>query len=227
VQAAALVGRYLAALWRTPSADAWEEAPDQVHTGTQAAILAGLRVVPVITGTPGSQEITETRSRLEASLLEGADAWTKWPGNPEVDGSLLWAVAPYELVPADHPRAAATLARVEYELVSPDGGVYRYRVDTYYGGGEWLLLTAGVGRTYLRRGAPGDRARATAALAWIEAQAAPDGTLPEQVATHALHPDRIEGWVRAWGPSARPLLWSHASYLSLRTELERGVHGPG
>jgi GH15 family glucan-1,4-alpha-glucosidase len=114
---------------------------------------------------------------------------------------------------------------VERELVSPGGGVYRYLGDTYYGGGEWLLLTATLGRAYLRRGAPGDRERAQAALAWIEAQAASDGTLPEQVATRALHPERIDEWVRAWGPSARPLLWSHATYLSLLTELEQGVRG--
>lgn len=226
VRAADLAARYLAALWCTPSADAWEEAPDQVHTGTQAAILAGLRALPVITGRAAPAVVVEARARLEAGLLEGTEAWTKWAGNPEVDGSLLWLIAPYELVGPDHPRARATLERVERELVSPTGGVYRYRGDTYYGGGEWLLLTAALGRTYLRRGAPGDRERAAAALAWIEGRAAPDGTLPEQVATHALHPGRIAEWVSAWGPSARPLLWSHATYLSLRTELKRGIGGP-
>ena len=227
VRAAELAARYLAALWRTPSADAWEESPTRVHTSTQAAILAGLRAVGTIPGLVVPPEVIHARAALETQLLDGGGAWTKWAGDSDVDGSLLWILAPYELVGPDHPRAVATLARVERELVSVAGGVYRYRADTYYGGGEWLLLTAALGRTYLRRGEPGDRDRAAAALAWIEAQAAPDGTLPEQVATHALHPERIEEWVRTWGESARPLLWSHATYLSLRTELERGVHATG
>jgi len=227
IRAARLVAAYLAALWCTPSADAWEEAPERVHTGTQAAILAGLRALPAVTGERSSSDVAATRAKLETHLLGGEGAWTKWMGSTEVDSSLLWSLAPYELVAVDHPRASATLVRVERELVSPAGGVHRYRGDTYYGGGEWLLLTAALGRTYLRRGGPGDRERAVSALAWIEAQAAPDGTLPEQVATHALHPDRIDEWVHAWGSSARPLLWSHATYVSLRTELERGVHGSG
>jgi GH15 family glucan-1,4-alpha-glucosidase len=226
-RAAMLAARYLAALWQTPSADAWEESPDRVHTGTQAAMLAGLRAVASLPGMEGSAEAAEARLGLETQLLGAGDAWTKWAGGPDVDASLLWIVAPYGLVGPDHPRFAATLARVERELVSVDGGVHRYRQDTYYGGGEWVLLTAALGRTYLRRDAPGDRDRARSACAWIERQAAPDGTLPEQVATRALHPERIEEWVRAWGESARPLLWSHATYLALHAELEQGVHGAG
>jgi isomaltose glucohydrolase len=225
LRAAGSVGRYLAALWRTPSADAWEESPDRVHTGTQMAILAGLRALERVPGSVLGPEVTDARVALEARLLGGTGAWTKWQGEPQVDASLLWALAPYGLAEPGQPRAAATLSRIERELVSADGGVYRYLGDTYYGGGEWLLLTAALGRAWLRRGAPGDDDRAARALAWIERQAAPDGTLPEQVATHALHPERIDEWVRAWGESARPLLWSHATYLSLRTELEHGVDG--
>jgi GH15 family glucan-1,4-alpha-glucosidase len=110
--------------------------------------------------------------------------------------------------------------------VDEDGGVHRYRDDTYFGGGAWPLLTAALGRVLLRRDAPGDRARAERLLAWIEAQADADGALPEQVATRALHPDRVQEWVERWGPSARPLLWTHAAYLGFRAELLRGVDGP-
>ena len=79
------------------------------------------------------------------------------------------------------------MARIERELESADGGVYRYLGDTYYGGGQWLLLTAALGG----RTCGGVRlvtVRAASTLAWIERQAGPDGTLPEQVATNALHP---------------------------------------
>ncbi len=224
IRAAELTGRYLSALWRTPCADAWEEAPDRVHASTQGAILAGLRALPSITGGMVPDTVAKAVAGLEARLLSGSGAWTKWVGRDAVDGCLLWLMAPYGLVSVNHPRARATLVRIERELVTPDAGVHRYLDDTYYGGGEWPLLAAALGRTYLRRQAPGDRDRAIRSCAWIEAQATPEGELPEQVATHALHPARIDEWVGAWGASARPLLWSHAAYLSLRVEIERGVH---
>jgi GH15 family glucan-1,4-alpha-glucosidase len=224
-EALALAARYLAALRDTPCQDAWEESGDRVHTSTQAAMLAGLRAIgELVPSTAALPEVAEGRRALEERLLGGSGPWTKWPGTDAVDGNLLWIVAPYGLVDARHPRAAATLARIEAELVSPDGGVHRYRDDTYYGGGEWLLLTAALGRVYLRRGAPGDRERAERCLTWIEAQAGPDGSLPEQVAARALHPERVEEWVERWGPSARPLLWSHATYLGLRAETLAGTH---
>jgi GH15 family glucan-1,4-alpha-glucosidase len=61
--------------------------------------------------------------------------------------------------------------------------------------------------------------RAVTALRWIESQADSSGWLPEQVADHALVPERIDEWRDLWGESARPLLWSHAAYVSLHTEL--------
>ena len=82
------------------------------------------------------------------------------------------------------------------------------------------MLTAAYGRVLLRRRAPGDVERAHAALRWIEAQADADGHLPEQVADHAFAPRHIDEWRQRWGESARPLLWSHAAYLALHTELE-------
>ena len=214
--AARLVGRYLAALRHTPAADAWEESWDRVHTSTLGASLAGLRAIAAL----GLDEppFAAARDELEATLL-GAASWTKWPGNDAVDASLLWLVAPYELVEPSATVAAATLALIERELEDEDGGVHRYRADTYYGGGAWPLLTVALARARLRRDDPGDRDRAWRALAWIEAQADAAGDLPEQVATHALHPGRIAEWRGSWGESARPLLWSHATYLVLRHEL--------
>ena len=221
-QAAAvlLAARYLAALWDHPSYDAWEEFPEHVHTSTLAAILAGLRGARELLGTTLEAVTGTAELAIEARLAGGRGALTKWPGNDAVDANLLWVAAPYDLLEPTHPRFAATLSRIESELVSADGGVHRYQADTYYGGGAWLLLTAALGRVYLRRGAPGDRGRAERCLRWIEAQAGPDGSLPEQVAAHAFAPDRIGEWEAAWGPSASPLLWSHATYLALRSELE-------
>jgi len=220
MMAAGLVTGYLAALWDRPSYDAWEEFPDHVHTSTLAGILAGLRASRALR-VPASTDPAAVMAEalLAERLLAGPSAMTKWEGSDSVDGSLLWAAVPYGLLEPHSPVFAATLARIEDELVSVDGGVHRYVDDTYYGGGEWLLLTAGLGRVYLKRAGPGDRDRAARCLAWIEAQADPVGALPEQVSTRALRPERIAEWRSSWGPSASPLLWSHATYLALRSEL--------
>jgi GH15 family glucan-1,4-alpha-glucosidase len=221
-RAAGLATRYLAAMWDHPSYDAWEESPEHVHTSTLAGILAGLRAarsIPRDEADAPDAAVVAAEASIVGRLASHEGALTKWDGTDAVDGSLLWIAVPYGLLPPDDPSFAATLGRIEADLVSPDGGVHRYRADTYYGGGEWLLLTAGLGRVYLRRDAPGDRERAERCLRWIEAQAGPDGSLPEQVATRALHPERIDEWRASWGESASPLLWSHATYLALRTEL--------
>ena len=101
--------------------------------------------------------------------------------------------------------------RVERSLVSGGAGVHRHEDDTYYGGGQWLLLTAMYGLA--------KPVRAAECLAWIEAHAQRNGELPEQVTDRQLHPDRYEAWIEKWGEPACPLLWSHAMYLRLHHAL--------
>jgi len=96
-------------------------------------------------------------------------------------------------------------------LISPGGGVHRHLDDVYYGGGEWLLLTAMLGLAEPERGHE--------RLEWIAAHAAPDGGLPEQSQDHLLHPEAHDEWVARWGPPPCPLLWSHAMFLTLDHEL--------
>jgi isomaltose glucohydrolase len=119
-----------------------------------------------------------------------------------LDGSHAFLVA-LGLAPAEH------LERIEREL-----GYHRHSDDEYYGGGEWLILAGFTGWARALNGLD-----ATPQLEWIEAHAAPDGELPEQVQDSPLRPDRYEPWVEKWGPPPQPLLWSHAMYLTLRSEL--------
>jgi isomaltose glucohydrolase len=111
------------------------------------------------------------------------------------------------------------VAERTYEKIRTDllrGGVYRYLGDTFYGGGEWLILTAWLGWYEARTGRS---ERAWSRLEWIAAQATPEGLLPEQVSGRTQDPAYIEEWTKRWGPVATPLLWSHAMYLTLATEL--------
>ena len=219
-----LVSHYLADLWATRCSDAWEEFPEHVHTSTLGAIGAGLAAAeslePALSAEPAVARAMES---IDERLSSGRGAFTKWAGSDEVDASLLWMAAPYQTLAPDEPRFAATLQRIEDELVSDGAGVHRYRSDTYYGGGAWPVLSAALGRVWLHRDAPGDADRAGTALRWIEAHADENGWLPEQVATNAFAPERIEEWRERWGESARPLLWSHAAYLALRSELAARV----
>jgi len=109
------------------------------------------------------------------------------------------------------------VTRVKAELVSPGGGVHRHADDDYYGGGEWLLLTAMLGQAYASRGRLDD---AREKLAWVRAHARPEG-LPEQSQDHLLHPQAWEEWVAKWGAPPSPLLWSHAMEIALAAEVER------
>jgi len=214
--AAGVVARYLAALREVPAHDAWEERPEHVHTSTRAAILAGLQAASRL----GIRDVELDAATAELDRCLREAPLTKWLGADAVDASLLWTIAPYGLLGPDEQPAATLIDRVEHELVDVDGGVHRYRDDTYYGGGAWILLTATLARVRLRRAAPGDAELAGSAVRWIGAQATADGDLPEQVATRAFHPAEVGPWRERWGPSARPLLWSHAAHLALLTELD-------
>lgn len=109
----------------------------------------------------------------------------------------------------------SVVERIERELVSPGGGVHRHLDDVYYGGGEWLLLTAMLGWAYAELGI----FEAEVKLDWVVAHSTPKGELPEQSQDHLLHPESWEPWAAKWGPPPSPLLWSHAMFLTLAHEL--------
>ncbi|NPV67961.1 MAG: glycoside hydrolase family 15 protein [Anaerolineae bacterium] len=214
-----LTVRYLGALWSMPNYDCWEESRHQIHLSTLTALYGGLAAVARYD--PGCVP-AELPAAIQAFALEHgvtvAGYLKKSLGNEAVDASLLWAAVPYGLLSVTDPRFAATLAKIEHDLARPGGGVYRYAADTYYGGGEWVLLAAWLGWVYAELGR---RDEAQQLLAWCEAQATAAGELPEQVTDHLLDASLYDGWVQRWGAVACPLLWSHAMYLILRAVLDR------
>jgi GH15 family glucan-1,4-alpha-glucosidase len=213
-----LVVRYLEAVWQSPNYDCWEEFQDQVHTATLAAMYGGLTSVHMVDAAIVPDGLTETIRDYTLEHCIAADGhFMKYLGNDTVDASLLWVTVPYQLVSVKDARFQTTLAKIERDLLHPDGGVYRYRADTYYGGGEWLLLTAWLGWVYVELGRVEEARRL---FDWIEAQALPNGKMPEQVSEHLLNASYYPGWEAKWGKSACPLLWSHAMYLILEARLK-------
>jgi isomaltose glucohydrolase len=225
VEGAALSAAYIGAFWDHPSYDWWEEHPDDRHTSTLAAIHAGLSAIHSWPQISPVVRAAATRAAAAIAAAVASDArrlghLTKWFGGSAVDASLVAVATPFELLDVDDDLMRATVEQIEAEL-NHRGGVHRYLTDTYYGGGEWLLLAALLGWHRLRAG---DGAGARRQLAWVAAQATPSGELPEQVDGHLLAPAAEPAWLDRWGPVATPLLWSHAMYLTLALEI--GVFAP-
>lgn len=207
---------YLTGFWSSPCYDWWEEHAEHRHVSTLAAIYGGLRSVL------GADALDPARADAVASAIAEirelvrrrgvADGHlTKWLGTDAVDASLASAVVPFGLVSDHDPLAAGTLRAVTEQL-DADGGVHRFSADVFYGGGQWLLLSALLGWNLAVRG---ETDAALGHLRWIAAQAGTDGELPEQVPGHLLHPEHRQEWIDRWGPVATPLLWSHGMYLVL------------
>jgi len=234
--------RYLSNLWMFPNYDCWEEHPQYIHPHTLAAIYAGLRETETTDGrltltTTGGLSNTHIADEIRRFVLEhgvqdghlakhisppGETASVGSQPAAIVDASLIGVATPYRLLPPEDIIMRATVDRIETDLHCPGGGVHRYLADTYYGGGEWVLLAAWLGWYYTE---VGEWERARELLHWVEVQADGDGHLPEQVSTHLLAPDRYAEWEARWGPVAKPLVWSHAMYLILYRALESAGRG--
>jgi GH15 family glucan-1,4-alpha-glucosidase len=245
LSAARLAAGYLAGLWARPNYDCWEEFPDHVHPHTLAAIYGGLAAYEEIESREARVESGESReehrkpgdesreariksrearqaikSYIEAHFVH-AGHFVKFPGQPGVDASLLGLALPYGVFEPSDPRLAATVAEIERTLRQGASGVRRYARDTYYGGGEWVLLAAWLGWYHAAcAGQPGSREKAAGLLEWVEAQADPQGSLPEQVPAHLNSAKDYAPWLKRWGPIATPLLWSHAKHIILRNALK-------
>jgi GH15 family glucan-1,4-alpha-glucosidase len=222
---AVLSARYVAAFWTRPTYDWWEEHASHRHTSTLAAIWAGLQGACDVLDLPEdvTAAVAAATNGIRDTVMADAAArgrLAKWLEGNAVDASLLAVAVPFGLLAPDHPHMRATLSAIEADLVHA-GGVHRYLADTYYGGGEWPLLSGFLGWYYARLGR---RDEARAELDWIVRHASGDGELPEQVEDHLLAPGARAAWLDRWGPVASPLLWSHAMYLTLAFEL--GVIAP-
>jgi len=114
-----------------------------VHPYTLAAIYGGLRALTSSLGL--DDEWRAALTAIQAYVLEQGvhdGRLVKSIGNLAVDASLIGVTTPYRLLEPHSPLMRATVACIETNLRREGGGVHRYVADTYYGGGEWVLLTA-------------------------------------------------------------------------------------
>lgn len=209
-EAAELVGQYLTSVWRVPCYDLWEEFPEQQHTYTLAAIYGGLRSIEGLVGLSFKNVAGEILQFI-LTHCQHEGVFVKAVGRKDVDASLVALAIPYGVVEPGSELMRNTVKRIEKDLVR-DYGTHRYATDTYYGGGQWLLLSAWLGCYHARLG---EVEEANAYLNWLMTQSDQTGQMPEQVPLQLNQPSFYPQWLERWGEIAKPLLWSHASFLSL------------
>jgi GH15 family glucan-1,4-alpha-glucosidase len=210
----------LCSSWSRPCFDWWEEHAEHVHVSTLGCIAAGLRAIAATGIFPEGQALAaRTTAEDITSFIQSqgvrAGHLTKWIGTEEVDASLLALIAPLAVLNARESIAAMTVDVIEARITVGEGA-YRYAGDTYYGGGQWPLLSCFLG---LAHAAAGHGERARQILDWVVSTAGADGSIPEQVDWQLLAPEYYAQWVERWGRPADPLLWSHAMFLRLAAEL--------
>ena len=228
--AVVLTCEYLSMLWNHSCYDCWEEHLDGIHSYTLGSIIKGFQsIIPYasdfeIDMNDLSEIIKNISDYIENNMIheDGFIRKSIFSNTDEnalinmVDASLLGLIRPIGLDLKNNTILSNTLVKIEKDLYSQAGGVYRYIDDVYYGGGEWILLTAWLGWVYISKG---NIDKAKKIKVYIESQVRDYGWLPEQVSDNLLHSEHYQPWVDKWGEIANPLLWSHAMYLILLEEI--------
>jgi GH15 family glucan-1,4-alpha-glucosidase len=214
-RSAARAARFLAAFALDACYDVWEENADAVHTSTLACVYGGLTAAAGLLGDRAlAARAGQVRSHVRTTAA-AAGRYQKSSMSQEVDASMLWLATPFSLVDRDDPLFAAAVREITARL-DLDGGIRRFPSDTFYGGGAWPVLTASLG---WHLAAAGEHAAARRCLAWVAGRIDADGRLGEQFGGEKRLPEMYREWVDRWGHPARDLLWSHAMYAVLSTEL--------
>jgi len=208
------IKKYLSLLWNNNNYDCWEENIDKVHVSTLACIYGGLKEISQFYPDIDSSHLTDEIKEFVLSKGVVNNHFVKYIGTDEVDASLLWLSTPFRLIEPDEEIMLNTVGIIEKDLLKD--GLYRYKNDTYYGGGEWILLTAWLAWYYTEIN-KNDKAHHL--LKWIESKADKDGNLPEQININVLNSDFYYKWIEEKGKPAKTLLWSHAMYIILKNAL--------
>jgi GH15 family glucan-1,4-alpha-glucosidase len=211
---------YLVSSWHRPCYDWWEMYIEEVHVSTLGSIAAGLRdaaIEPFLDPERAAAAAGTADAIVEFIRRAGVRGGhlVKWVGSDQVDASLAALVGMLRVIEPTSPLGLTTIAELDRQLAI-DGGVHRFLDDTFYGGGQWPLLSCLLGLAHV---AASDEARGLELLRWAARTVRASGSMPEQVPDHLLDPSFVAEWEERWGPSADPLLWSSAMFLRLAVEL--------
>lgn len=207
--------KYIENLWFYPNYDIWEENKDKIHTSTLACLYGGLHSINEFLK---DKSVEKTASRIKSFILTNCIkdyTFIKYIGTSDIDSSLIWLAVPFGVVDINDETFKNTIKKIENDLLTC-GGLHRYKKDTYYGGGEWILLSCWLGWYYAEKN---DLEKADSILSWVQKCADSEGNLPEQVFEHVNNKAYYPYWVKKWGNPASPLLWSHAMYIVLKSNI--------
>jgi GH15 family glucan-1,4-alpha-glucosidase len=207
---------YLKMVWKIPNYDCWEENGNQVHPSTLACVYGGIEGINRFFKEKELSDLSHDIRKFILSNLTEDGMFPKYIGSDSVDSSLLWLSVPFKVVEPDHPAMKKTVQAIEGKLLEK-GGVKRYPEDTFYGGGQWILLTCWLAWYYLKIG---KIQKAEQLYEWTVLQSDERGYLSEQVQTDTNDSKTMRKWEKRWGKVAKPLLWSHSMFLVLVRELE-------
>ncbi|MCW5766359.1 MAG: glycoside hydrolase family 15 protein [Phycisphaeraceae bacterium] len=224
-----------------PSWDLWEERRG-VHTFTVAATIGALRAAAAFATDFGDSGRAAWFSKA-AEEMAGALKRVLWSpqhgrfarmATPRDDGSYAldmthdsanFAVFAFGALPADDPMVVADMRALRARLwcKTDVGGCARYENDYYHQveradidsvpGNPWLICTLwhALHAVQTARTAD-DLAPAVELLEWTAAHACPSGVLAEQFNPHTGEP-----------LSVSPLTWSHATVVTVVSELLRAM----
>ena len=215
-----IVARYIIKCWGHECYDCWEEYGDKSHPSTLGCLYGGLNEINKYLPYSVDTTVHAIGLFIRDHYVQN-DSLVKFIGSDDIDANLLWLCVPFNVFNPSSSVMKATVKRLESELLHA-GGVHRYKKDTYYGGGEWLILSAWLGWYYAQTG---DFHNAKLQRKWIEEYADKDGLMPEQTLEHVNDASMIDQWKALWGEPANPLLWSHAMYLVLNNAIEAECDG--
>ncbi len=201
---------YLKITWNLPNYDCWEENGESIHSSSLSCVFGGISAINRHISRPDLTILAEKIRKCTLTLTLG-NRFKKNSFSTSIDSSLLWLSIPFYLVLPNDPIMEKTVNEIENKLLEK-GGVKRYPGDSYYGGGQWVLLSCWLGWYYV---ITGKKEKALEIRNWVEKQADDQGYLPEQVLERINFPEKKTYWENRWGENARPLLWSHAMYLVL------------
>lgn len=220
LKATGFVCDYLKEIWKTPCNDLWEENPKKIHTSTLASIYGGLKCFSNIFP---EKRLEETCKEIKEFIFKNnlyKDRLTKFLGSKEIDASLIMCSIPFNVFYSNEFIMKKTISEIVNELRITKG-LRRYKNDSFYGGGEWIILACLIGLYYLDIG---KIKYAEEILVWIENQKDENNYLPEQI--NPINKSEFINWKNKWGKPANPLLWSHAMYIILKTSLQNRLIDP-